>query len=107
MLFRPSFIEASDVKNIASLAISQMMAEGVTVPHLLGAATHVSSIEEYVAVFKRVFSTLGFTDIIEPELRKTPSDIILPGDEFQASFMLSSATYLRPETTWYTKSINL
>jgi hypothetical protein len=49
--------QTSDVKKIADLALSQMMAEGVTVPHLLGAATHISSTEEYVEVFKRVLDT--------------------------------------------------
>ncbi len=77
MLFRPSFIEVGDIKGIASLAISQMMADGVTVPHLLGAATHISSVDEYVAVFKRVFNALGVTEIIEGQLRRVETDIYL------------------------------
>lgn len=81
MLFRPSFIQTSDVKKIADLALSQMMAEGVTVPHLLGAATHISTIEEYVEVFKRVFNALGITDIIENELRKAKAEIVLFGED--------------------------
>ena len=78
MLFRPSFIEPNDVKNLASSALSQMVADGVTVPHLLGAATHVSSIGEYVTVFKRAFAALGITEIIESKLRQTETNVYLP-----------------------------
>jgi hypothetical protein len=56
MLFRPSCIESSDLKNIATLALSQMVAEGATIPHLLGAATNVSRIQEYLLIFRRVLS---------------------------------------------------
>jgi hypothetical protein len=55
------------------------MAEGVTVPHLMGAATHVSSIREYAGVFKRVFSAIGVTDIVEAELRTADSEVVLFG----------------------------
>jgi hypothetical protein len=58
-----------------------MMAEGVTVPHLLGAATHISNTEEYVEVFKRVFNALGITDIIENELRKTKANPVMFGED--------------------------
>jgi hypothetical protein len=77
MLFRPSCIQTSDVKNIATLALSQMVAEGVTVPHLLGAASHVSHISEYLEIFKRVFNELGIAEIIEGQLRNTPTEIDL------------------------------
>src|SRR5438034_4227198 len=50
MLFRPSCIQPSDVKSIATLALSQMVAEGITVPHLLGAASNVSHISEYLDI---------------------------------------------------------
>jgi hypothetical protein len=76
LLFRPNSIEAADVKNIATLAISQMVAEGITVPHLLGAATNVSQLNEYLKVFKRVFGALGIQIDIEKELRKPNSAVI-------------------------------
>jgi hypothetical protein len=38
MMFRPSSIQTTDLKNIATLALSQMVTEGATIPHLLGAA---------------------------------------------------------------------
>src|SRR5262245_20411821 len=37
MIFDPNIIGPSDLKNIATLALSQMVAEGITVPQLLGA----------------------------------------------------------------------
>jgi hypothetical protein len=77
MLFRPSCIQPSDVKNIATLALSQMVAEGVTVPHLLGAASNVSHIGEYIEIFRRVFNELGIAEIIERELRATKTEIDL------------------------------
>jgi hypothetical protein len=46
MTFLPSCIEANDVKNVASLAISQMVSEGATIPQLLGAATNVSQLSD-------------------------------------------------------------
>ena len=42
MLYKPSCITATDLDGIAKVALSQMVAERVTVPHLLGAATTVS-----------------------------------------------------------------
>jgi hypothetical protein len=77
MLFKPSCIQTSDVKKIADVALSQMIAQGVTVPHLLGAAAHVSQIGEYLEIFKRVFNELGVTEIIEGQLRSTTTEIDL------------------------------
>ena len=77
MLFRPSCIQTGDVKKIADLALSQMVAEHVTVPHLLGAAANVSHIGEYLEIFKRVFNELGITEIIERELRSSKTEIDL------------------------------
>ena len=51
--------------------------EGITVPHLLGAASNVSHISEYLDIFKRVFNELGITEIIERELRSTKTEIDL------------------------------
>src|SRR5215471_7411170 len=58
LVFCPDCIDTSDVKNIDKVALSQMMSEGVTVPYLLGAATKVSSLQEYVSVFARIFKEL-------------------------------------------------
>jgi hypothetical protein len=77
LLFRPDSIEPGDVKNIATLAISQMVAEGVTVPHLLGAATKVSQLNEYLSAFKRVFDALNIQADVESELRKTKTTVNL------------------------------
>jgi hypothetical protein len=81
MLFRPSCIQTGDVKKIADLALSQMISQGVTVPHLLDAAANVSHINEYLEILKRVFNELGITEIIERELRgsKTTIDLYVEG----------------------------
>jgi hypothetical protein len=72
MMFQPSSIETSDVKNIASLAISQMVSEGATIPHLLGAATKVSKLTEYLDIFARIFRTLDINVDLEKQLRGMP-----------------------------------
>jgi hypothetical protein len=77
MLYKPSCITKSDVEGIAKLALSQMVAERVTVPHLLGAATSVSSIKEYVAVFTRMFEVLDIKVHVERKLRSIQVDIEL------------------------------
>ena len=61
MRFRPSTIETSDVKFIEKNALSQMVAADVTIPYLVGAATTISSIEDYVGVFERIFKTVGIS----------------------------------------------
>ena len=75
MLFQPSSIEANDVKKITSLAISQMVSEGATIPHLLGAATNVSQLNEYLKIFTRIFERLDIRADIERELRGVHADI--------------------------------
>ncbi len=77
LLFKPNSIKAEDVKNIATLAISQMIAEGVTIPHLLGAATNVSRLTEYLKIFERVFEGLGIQIDIEKKLRRTKTAVLL------------------------------
>ena len=77
MLYKPSCITTSDLEGIAKVALSQMLAERVTVPHLLGAATSVSRVEEYVAVFARVFEVLDIKVHVERELRSVQVDIEL------------------------------
>jgi hypothetical protein len=68
-LYRPGVIQTADIKSIAGAAISQMVASGVAVPHLLGAATLVNSIRQYVAIFQRLFDELGIHRQLERELR--------------------------------------
>jgi hypothetical protein len=75
MLYKPSCIITSDLERIAKVALSQMLAERVTVPHLLGAATSVSRVKEYVAVFSRVFEVLDIKVHVERELRSVEVDI--------------------------------
>ncbi len=72
MMFQPGSIETSDVKNIASLAISQMVSEGATIPHLLGAATRVSELTEYLDIFVRIFRNLDIRVDLEKQLRGMP-----------------------------------
>jgi hypothetical protein len=75
MLFQPNAIEASDVQKIAALAISQMASEGATIPHLLGAATTVSQLRQYLIVFKRIFDALNIRADVEAEFRSTQRSI--------------------------------
>jgi hypothetical protein len=77
MLYKPSCITTSDLEGIAKVALSQMVAERVTVPHLLGAATSVSKVKEYVAVFTRIFEALAIKVHVERELRTVQVDIEL------------------------------
>jgi hypothetical protein len=77
MLYKPSCIATSDLEGIAKVALSQMAAERVTVPHLLGAATSVSRVKEYVAVFTRIFEALAIKVHVERELRTVQVDIEL------------------------------
>jgi hypothetical protein len=82
--FGPSCIETTDVKMIDKLALSQMSAEKVTLPYIVGAGTHVSSVQEYVSVFTRIFDSLGLPEIKAEKLLReqtakepawrTPSD---------------------------------
>jgi hypothetical protein len=75
MLFKPSCIAPSDLKNIATVALSQMVAEGATIPHLLAAATNVSCIQDYLSIFRRVLQELRVHEDIEKALRATKTGI--------------------------------
>jgi hypothetical protein len=77
MLYKPSCITTRDLESLAKVALSQMLAERVTVPHLLGAATSVSRVTEYIAVFSRVFEVLDIKVHVERELRSVQVDIEL------------------------------
>jgi hypothetical protein len=61
--FEPSCIEAADVRMIDKTALSQMSAEKVTLPYIVGAGTKVSSVQEYVSVFTRIFDGIGLPEI--------------------------------------------
>jgi len=83
MLYKPSCITTGDLEGIAKVALRQMLAERITVPHLLGAATSVSRVQEYVAVFTRVFEVLDINVHVERELRSVQFDIELYREERQ------------------------
>jgi hypothetical protein len=78
MIFHPNCIELGDLKGIATLALSQMVAEGATIPHLLGAATRVSSVQEYLSIFKRVFGELKIVGDLEDVFRNRKTTVELP-----------------------------
>ena len=61
--FEPSCIETADVRIIDKVALSQMSAEKVTLPYIVGAGTKVSSVHEYVSVFTRIFDGIGLPEI--------------------------------------------
>ena len=71
MVHNASCIEAKDVKNLDKDALSQMMSEQVTVPYLVGAATSVSSLSDYIEIFNRVFRDLDNDVKVEALLRST------------------------------------
>jgi hypothetical protein len=75
MRFKPSAIETSDVKFIEKNALSQMMAANVTVPYLVGAATHVASIADYVEVFERIFKALDISSKPGTLLRNVEAEV--------------------------------
>src|SRR5260370_589650 len=70
--FEPACIETTDVRTIDKVALSQMSAEKVTLPYIVGAGTKVSSVKEYVAVFDRVFDGIGLGTKTEQVLRNLP-----------------------------------
>lgn len=51
------------------LALSQMAAANVTLPYIVGAATRVSSAQEYTAIMRRVFEALQLSSRPEQLLR--------------------------------------
>jgi hypothetical protein len=67
--FAPACIETDDVKTIDKVALSQMAAANVTLPHIVGATTRISGIQDYISIFKRVFSALGIKAKPETLLR--------------------------------------
>jgi hypothetical protein len=69
LVFAPACIETNDVKTIDKVALSQMAAANVTLPHIVGATTRVSGIHDYISIFERVFSALGIQAKPETLLR--------------------------------------
>lgn len=58
--FKPSAIEAQDIeRNFRAPLLIQMAEENLSIPHLLGAMKNVSSKEEYLSLFNRVFKGLN------------------------------------------------
>jgi polyhydroxyalkanoate synthesis regulator phasin len=72
-VFNPTCIRAGDVGQLNDKTLSQMVAQGVTVPQLLGAMMSVGSSQRYFSVFERLFSELG----LEPNPRTLVNPIIL------------------------------
>jgi polyhydroxyalkanoate synthesis regulator phasin len=66
--FRPNCIRADDLKGISDKVLPQMVAEGITVPQLLGAMTAVGSSQKYIAIFERIFKEL--------EIKLNPYDVL-------------------------------
>jgi hypothetical protein len=71
LVFAPARIETNDVKTIDKSALSQMAAANVTLPHIVGATTRISGIQDYISIFERVFSALGIQNKPEALLRST------------------------------------
>src|ERR1700738_1306601 len=55
LVFAPACIDTKDVKTIDKDALSQMAAANVTLPHIVGATTRISGIQDYISIFERVF----------------------------------------------------
>jgi hypothetical protein len=66
---RPESIETNDVQRLDKAVLVQMTAAAVTLPHIVGAGTKVSSIKEYLAVFDRIFQALVINTKVEATLR--------------------------------------
>jgi hypothetical protein len=71
LAFAPACIETNDVKTIDKVALSQMAAANVTLPHIVGATTRISSIQDYLSIFERVFAALEIKSKPEALLRST------------------------------------
>jgi hypothetical protein len=83
LTFKPSSISSEDLKGqISDKLLSQMTAQSVTVPQLIGAMTAVGSANKYISLFQKIFSELA----IKPSIREILNPIILEethGDERQ------------------------
>jgi len=68
--FNPECIRKEDIKAAKEEALSQMMMEEVTVPHLVGAAVRVTSTASYAKEMQRIFDGLKIKSRAEDLLRK-------------------------------------
>jgi hypothetical protein len=50
LTFAPACIDAKDVRTIDKDALSQMAAANVTLPHIVGATTRISGIQDYISI---------------------------------------------------------
>jgi hypothetical protein len=86
--FSPSSIRADDLKGqINDKVLCQMVAEGITVPQLLGAMTTVGSSQKYITVFERIFEALNIN--VSPRTVLNPiilSSATAGGDALQQLF---------------------
>ena len=106
MRFMPSAIETTDVKFIEKNALSQMMAANVTIPYLVGAATSISSIEDYMGVFERIFKALGINSKPAALLREVEGEVrpVVPTESIKIldviENMFSARHHLVHEIDW-------
>lgn len=75
LTFSPSAIRLDDLKgHINDKVLVQTVAEGVTVPQMVGAMTTIGSSQRYISIFDRIFSELKIAasvrDIISPIILK-------------------------------------
>lgn len=83
--YQPDNIEQSDIKMIDKVALSQMTAERVTLPYVVGAGLRVTSAKDYVSNIDRVFRGLRLNVSIEKTLRDTSTGSPPPwriGDDY-------------------------
>lgn len=75
--FAPGVIRSDDIKQaISNDKLAQMVAEGLTIPHLIASSTGISSKEKYVAAISRVFESLGIQkDALPAILNRAVDDL--------------------------------
>ena len=59
LTFRPSAARSDDLRIIKDKVVLEMLAANVTIASIVGAATNISNLDEYLNVFSRVFSAFG------------------------------------------------
>lgn len=57
LTFKPTAAKSDDLRVMKDKVVLEMLAANVTVAAIIGAATNISSFEEYMGVFSRLFST--------------------------------------------------
>jgi hypothetical protein len=66
LAFKPSAAKSEDLRVLKDKVILEMLATNVTIASTVGAATNISSFEDYMGVFSRLFSAF------DPQLAQTP-----------------------------------